>query len=134
MNGYAGSWTSPLYLFDVGSADGCPSTGTDTAGSACNNSWTVYDVWYVAYGPSPEYAIPEIYNTSGTNGKQWGLIDNYTYIDFVGELTQQEACGQPGATGCSGLNYSPSQGWNNLLNNITTHQSTLRWSTDMKWQ
>jgi hypothetical protein len=132
VNGYSASYGSGLWLYNVGSADGCPSSGTDTASSPCNNSWTVDNVWYVSYGPTPLFALPEIYNTAGVNGIQWGLIDNYKYIYFAAALTQSQACGQLGH--CSGIDYTPAQGWTNLWNNVNTKQSVLRWSTDMKWK
>jgi hypothetical protein len=92
----------------------------------------VDNVWYVSYGPTPLFALPEIYNTAGVNGIQWGLIDNYKYIYFAAALTQSQACGQLGH--CSGIDYTPAQGWTNLWNNVNTKQSVLRWSTDMKWK
>jgi hypothetical protein len=132
VNGYTATYGSGLWLYNVGSASGCPTSGTDTASSPCNNSWTVDNVWYVSWGTTPLYALPEIYNTGGYNGIQWGLIDNYKYLYFAAALTQSQACVQMG--GCSGINNTPAQGWTNLWNNINTKQSVLRWSTDMKWK
>lgn len=142
VNGYSASYGgNSLYLYDVGSAAGCPISGNPTANSPCNNEWVVDDVQYVSWGTTPLYPLPEIYNTAGANASQWYMISLYSYVYkggplyFLGSLTEYQACLQMG--GCTGINNSPGTGWTQLWNTITadyrTYQSILRWSTDMKW-
>ncbi len=145
VDGYTASYGyNSLYLYDVGNATGCPYPDQPNwdCGSTQYPSWTSEDVWYVAWGTTPLYPLPEIYNTAGVNSGQWYYLSLYSYNNhggamwFVGSLTQSQACQQMG--GCSGTNNTPSQGWTQLWNAITsdsrTYQSYLRWSTDMKWR
>lgn len=142
VNGYTASYGSGLWLYDVGSASGCPISGNPTANSPCNNSWVLDNVWYVSWGTYPLYPIPEIYNTAGANASQWYLISLYSYLYkggplyFPGVLTQSQACQQVG--GCSGINNTPAQGWTQLYNALNadsrTANPTIRWSTDIKWK
>ena len=142
VNGYNGSYGSGPWLYNVGAASGCPWTGTPTAYSPCNNGWVVNDVWYVSWGATPFYVIPEIYNTGGVNAEQWYRISLYSAlyqggkIMFPGTLTQYQACQQMG--GCSGIDNSPSQGWIQLFNSVAadtrTSLTNIRWSTDIKWR
>jgi hypothetical protein len=131
--------TNHLYaLYNYGDAGGCPSA---SQGGTCNGGWTQGDVYYVSWGVPAGYAIPEIYNTTGTNAKQWQQISLWGYLNssqgkitFSGSLTQYDACS---GGGCSGTNNSPATGWTQLYNTVNsdsrTAQSTLRWSTDMSW-
>ena len=141
VDGYTASYGSGLWLYNVGAASGCPISGTPTATSACNNSWTVDNVWYVSWGTIPLYPIPEIYNTVGANAAQWYRISLYSYlykggsIYFPGTLTQSQACQQLG--GCTGIDNSPGTGWTQLWNAINADSrtaGTIRWSTDIKWR
>jgi hypothetical protein len=141
VNGYTASYGSGLWLYNVGAASGCPVSGTPTANSSCNNSWTVDNVWYVSWGTVPLYPIPEIYNTAGANASQWYRISLYSYlykggaIYFPGTLTHYQACQQMG--GCSGIDNSPETGWSQLWNAINADTRTannIRWSTDIKWR
>jgi len=139
VDGYTANWDSAnlLYLWNVGAAAGCPLPGPYIASTGCNNNWSVDNLYYVSYGTTPVYPFPEIYNTLGANATQWNLISQYSktykgwYLYFSGSLTQSQACLQKG--GCDGMNNSPSTGWTQLINAISGYQSTLRWSTDMKW-
>jgi hypothetical protein len=142
VNGYNASYGSGLWLYNVGAASGCPWTGTPSANSPCNNSWVVDNVWYVSWGATPFYVIPEIYNTGGVNAEQWYRISLYSAlyqggrISFPGTLTQYQACQQMG--GCSGIDNSPSQGWTQLFNSVgadsRTSLTNIRWSTDIMWR
>ncbi len=144
VDGYASSWNSGPFLYDVGNATGCPSPAYPTwdCGSVTYPSWTSDDVYHIAWGATPSYPLPEIYRTDGLNAGQWYYLSLYAYKNhgaamwFVGALTQYEACQQMG--GCSGTNNAPAQGWTQLWNAITsdsrTTQNSLRWSTDMKWR
>lgn len=142
VNGYNANYGSGLWLYNVGAASGCPITGTPTASSPCNNYWTVDNVWYVSWGATPFYVIPEIYNTVGANAEQWYRISLYSAlykggkISFPGTLTQYQACQQMG--GCSGVDNTPPQGWTQLFNSVgsdsRTVLSSIRWSTDIMWR
>lgn len=126
-------------LYDYGDAGGCPSS---SQGGACNNGWGQGDVYYVTWGVPAGYALPEIYNTTGTNANQWQQISLWGYLNssqskitFSGSMTQYDACTTSG--GCTGTNNSPATGWSQLYNAINsdsrTSQSSLEWSTDMSW-
>lgn len=142
VNGYKDNYGYGLWLYNVGSADGCPWTGTPSASSPCNNGWVVDDIWYVSWGAFPFYVIPEIYNTAGVNAEQWYRISLYSAIYqsgriyFPGTLTQYQACQQMG--GCSGVDNPPSQGWTQLFNAVGSDSRTsltnIRWSTDIMWR
>ncbi|MEO6797861.1 MAG: hypothetical protein ABI289_12865 [Candidatus Dormibacter sp.] len=68
-NGYSSNGSS-LYV-DYGSADGCPSTGY----GGCNNGWSQYGEYYVSWGASAAYGLPEIYYS--VNASQWTWISTY---------------------------------------------------------
>ncbi len=143
VDGYAASWGSGPFFYDVGDATGCPSPTYPKwdCGSVAYPSWTSEDVYHIAWDVAPAYPLPEIYRTDGLNAGQWYYLSRYAYTQhgapmwFVGELTEYEACQQMG--GCSGINNTPSQGWTQLWNAINsdshTAQAYLRWSTDIKW-
>ncbi|WP_028988156.1 hypothetical protein [Thermicanus aegyptius] len=135
------------YLYyDTGDACGC-SYDTSYDGKTVLNcdrvdgeTWTINDVYYISYGASPALVIPQIYNESGKNAKQWKNISKYGNVTkgsfyIHGSITQQGACAQRG--GCSGVNNSPAQGWTQLWNELDadsdTRQSTLPYSTDVSW-
>lgn len=145
-DGYAGVSGRPPY-YDFGSADGCPTSGTRPGiDGTCNNGWRQSDVWYVSWGVSPAWPLPQIYNTTGANARQWQQISLYGYYNqsgrtlyFPGEMTQYQACQQRG--GCAGTDNTPSQGWQQLYDALNcygstpcpTSQSSLPYSTDIKW-
>jgi hypothetical protein len=64
-------------LLNFGSADGCPvSLSTDTTvNHACNNGWTIQDIWWVSGGSDRVAAAPEIYNA--VQPQQWAVISRY---------------------------------------------------------
>ena len=66
VSGYA-SHTSAMYV-DYGDAGGCPPYGS------CNNGWTQYDVYMVAWGFPLAQAEPEIYYNS--QALEWGAVSN----------------------------------------------------------
>lgn len=90
-------------VYDFGSADGCPSSGS---GGLCNNGWTVADVAYVSYSGSA-VPLPEIYYT--VNSDQWTVIKHwwdsnkasaYLFWGTTAEIAPDV--------------LSPAQGWNAL--------------------
>jgi hypothetical protein len=68
---------------------------------------------------APAYATPEIYREDGAQAKQWQQISKWATLNgqsriyFAGSFTQHGACGQVG--GCSGINNTASEGWNQLV-------------------
>lgn len=140
VDGYTSAWQYPFYNF--GDASGCPSPTYPNwdCGTSQYPGWTSEDVWYVSWGASPAYPLPEIYRTDGLNAGQWYYLSLYSYTNhggrmtLMGAVTQYQACQQRG--GCTGTNNTPSQGWSQLwdaLNADTRTAQSLRWSTDMKW-
>lgn len=138
-------------LYDFGNAGGCSITG----GNGCNNGWTYDNVWYKSTGlkrPSDTYrfaaALPEIYNTAGSNGKQWqnaslrGIALENQPVFFAGVLTTKEACRQVstygGSNACPGYDNTPEQGFSNLRDSLNsdnrTSQVPIRWLTDISYQ
>lgn len=138
-------------LYDFGNAGGCSLTG----GNGCNNSWTYDDVWYKSTGLkriNDTYrfaaALPEIYNTVGSHGRQWknaslrGIALANQPVYFVGVLTQREACRQvsdyAGQDRCIGTDNTPQQGFANLRDSLNsdplTSQVPIRWLTDISYQ
>ncbi|KEO82903.1 hypothetical protein [Tumebacillus flagellatus] len=132
-NGYNGSHQYGLYNY--GDAGGCPKS----QGGTCNNGWTQGDVYYVTWGVPAGFALPEIYNTTGTNATQWQQISLWGYLNdsqgkitFSGAMTQYNAC----AGTCSGTDNTPSAGWTQLYNAVNSDSrtaSSVRWSTDISW-
>lgn len=137
VNGYDSA--DQYALYDFGDAAGC--TSTSSGNQNCNNGWKSEDVWFISWGAPPAYPLPQIYNTLGTQAKQWYRLSRYSFdyhggrMGIVGALTQWQACQQRG--GCSGVDNTPATGWTQLwtqLNNDANTAQSLRWSTDMKWR
>jgi len=139
FNGYAGYSGRPIF-FNYGSADGCPSTAVPTA-SSCNPGLTADMIWTVSWS-GPAYPLPEIYNTVGTQAKQWKYLSLYSnntkkagYFIFQGTMTTYQACQQNG--NCSGINNAPSTGWTQLSTQLATAPtaggSLYSVETDIKW-
>lgn len=128
--------------YDIGDAAGCPTSGRSDCVS--DYTWTVEQRYNAAWGFTPAYSLPEIYNTSGTQAQQWANLSRYGAhehpgeygaVQFSGVLTQSQACAQ--RDGCSGTNNTPAQGYTQLYNALAQESDTAmtpRWSDDMKWQ
>lgn len=149
VDGYNSMWVPPYYLYNYGSANGCPTSGTTNISKSCPTpkstaqgwTWTQDNYQYVSWGADPSYPLPEIYNTTGANAKQWQQISLYSYLAkggrmaFLGPLSQSQACVQRG--GCYGFNNTPDQAWTQLWNEINSDSRTwqnLSYSTDIKWR
>ena len=98
-------------------------------------------MYYVAWGADPAIPLPEIYATSGANAKQWQKIKLYSVVTkndpmvILGSLTQWNACQENG--GCSGTDNSPSEGWQQLYDQLNSDSRTaqsLSYSTDISWE
>jgi hypothetical protein len=121
------------------SADGCPRDGSSNGG--CNNGWNQFWVWNLAWRYDPSLPFPQIYATSGVNGRQWQQIDLYGAIHhgdgmhFWGALSQQGACRQVG--GCHRTDSSPQQAHDFLLWHLNTdhrtRQPVIETASDMHW-
>jgi len=115
--------STPLY--DYGDAGGCPS-GSFSAAAVCQPGWTQADVAYVGGGAGPHvFALPDIYNTSGTTAKQWGWIgagaaDASAPLRFAAVMTQVGSCG----SGCSGLDNTPAAALSLLNAQLQSHPET----------
>ncbi|HEU4965021.1 MAG TPA: hypothetical protein VFV52_14340 [Bacilli bacterium] len=140
VNGYA-SVDNYLY-YNYGDAGGCTTSSTfsGTYNGSCNNGWTMNDIYYISWGAAPGQSVPEIYNTSGANARQWKNVKKYARVTLganmiiSGAMTQYGACVQNG--GCSGTNNTPSAGWSQLYNALNSDADTaqgLAFSTDIKW-
>ncbi|UZJ77748.1 hypothetical protein [Fictibacillus sp. KU28468] len=132
-------------LYNYGSADGCYHTNLNsgTINYSCNNGWTYKDIQYISWGASPAWPLPEIYDNSGDMAEQWQNIAKYSAVtaakpmQFSASLTQYSACTN---TGChSELDNTPSQGWNQLYNELYSDSKTKAatnypiLSTDIRW-
>lgn len=129
IDGYNAATSTPLY--DYGSADACPYSGYN---GNCDG-WGQHGLWYVSWGNTDGYPVPEIY--------QWSMADQWYYesvysstsesngrLGFLGTMTQYAACG------CGGSTYSPAQGFDtlqNLLNGDSRTSYTMSYSTDISW-
>lgn len=129
VDGYNAVTSSPLY--DYGDAAGCPPYGS------CDNGWGQNGLWYISWGNTDGYPVPEIYATSGANASEWYQESLYSSLNksngrlgFLGTMTQYAACG------CGSSTNSPSQGFNQLqtdINNDSRTSYTMSYSTDITW-
>lgn len=108
--------------------------GDDAGGTNPNqNGWTANDVWYVAYGATWDWPVPEIYYTVDAT-LDWQPLSLWAYnnkgnrINFMGTLTEYAA---------DSTTLTPAQGWSALYNALNsdsrTAQSSLSYSTDITW-
>ena len=138
MHGYD-SRPGRQLVFVNASADGCSTTKADN--NACNNGWNQQRVWHLAWQHDPSLPIPQIYTNSGTQARQWKLIDLWATANtgdgmyFYGTLTQSGACRQVG--GCSGTSNTPHQAHDQLLwwlrSDSRTTQPSLQTMMDVSW-
>jgi hypothetical protein len=139
IDGYASAYSE--FVYNVGSADGCPQTGNGTVNGSCNNGWKQSDIYYVAWGSPPAIPLPEIYATSGANAKQWQKVKLYSVVTkgdpmvILGSLTQWNACQESGP--CNGTDNEPDEGWQQLYDQLNSDSRTaqgLSYSTDISWE
>jgi hypothetical protein len=120
------------YYVNYGDAAGCPPYGS------CNNGYSQSKVYNLTWGILAAFPFPEIYTTSGSQAKEWQQIDLWAYnhgkslMNFMGTLTQQEACAQKGCT-----TNSPSTGWSQLITQLQSNTHTdygyPDYASDIKW-
>ena len=126
-------------IHDHFSADGCPRD--KASGGACNNGWSQYHLWRLAWQYDPALPMPQIYATTGVNARQWQKIDEYgarVHHDgmvFPGVMSQAAACRQ--ARGCARVDNTPTQARTLMLRYLNLHpltrQARLDTVTDMAW-
>lgn len=129
VDGYNATTKSPLY--DFGSADDCPYGGF----SGNCDGWGQHGLWYISWGNTDAYPVPEIYQNS--MAQQWYTESVYSStsesngrLGFLGTMTQYAACG------CGGSTYTPAQGFDtlqNLLNGDSRTSYNMSYSTDITW-
>ncbi|HKU68368.1 MAG TPA: hypothetical protein VJP85_11385 [Candidatus Baltobacteraceae bacterium] len=129
IDGYNATTSKPLY--DYGSADDCPYSGF----SGNCDGWGQHGLWYVSWGNTDGYPVPEIYQWSMAD--QWYTESVYSStseangrLGFLGTMTQYAACG------CGSSTYTPAQGFDtlqNLLNGDSRTSTNMSYSTDISW-
>lgn len=126
--------------YDYGDAAGCAVSGRANCVSN-GRTWTLDQVYQKAWGRAHALSVPEIYNTAGTQAKQWANLSRYAVnqyggpIRFSGTLTQRQACLDVNDA-CPGTNNAPDTGWTQLHNELGTQPSTAmspQWSDDIRW-
>jgi hypothetical protein len=147
VDSYAQNFTGMSFLYNYGTCDGCPLQWcpTCTAGTI-NYTWTLDDIYHVAYGALPSYPTPEIYLTNGWNATQWYWMSRYSWvyhvvaINFKATMTQWGACHYDGnLPTCivAGTLNTPYAGWSQLYGDVNADPNTQQapgWSTDITWQ
>ena len=133
--------TQTFALYNYGSCDSCPYYNCTTCMPP--NGWSLDDIWYVSWGATGAYPLPEIYLTSGANADQWYRMGVYAFanhgnsMNFQGAFTQWQACQDVGPDACPYTGNTPSAGWTQLFNALNADTRTaqpLKWSTDISWQ
>jgi hypothetical protein len=129
VDGYNATSSAPLY--DYGSADACPYSGY----SGNCDGWGQHGLWYISWGNSDGYPVPEIYQYSMAD--QWYYESVYSSaneangrLGFLGTMTQYAACG------CGSSTYTAAQGFNelqSLINGNSSTSYTMSYSTDITW-
>lgn len=137
VNGYVA--TTPVRLWNFGSADGCPGTWLTT--TRCNNGWSIDDVIHVSSGAGPNVvAMPQIHTGSGSQARQWALMMRRSLergIEFrlLGMSVQSAACAQGG--GCGSTKTPAWVAWMNLRAAIDAHPtiagSPVPAPMDIRW-
>jgi hypothetical protein len=140
VSGYASTFTRRL--INTGSADGCPYThipSSTDCGTPNHPSWGPEDIYYVSWGASPSWPVPEIYLTDGTMAQQWYYLSLYsvnnhgTPMYYLASATQYRACQH---RSCGSGNNSVSAGYTQLYNALAQSSSTAQtpaYATDFEW-
>jgi hypothetical protein len=133
VNGYESA--NQQWLYNFGDAAGCPPYGS------CQGGWTTADVYYISWGNPSSWAVPQIYNETAAQARQWQRISLHAYkqtgfiMDFLGSMAQWQAC-QDKNLPCSGLNNTAGTAWTQLRNELNRDWRTgdrPDYSTDISW-
>lgn len=106
--------SSPLRLWNFGSADGCPqSVSSDLT---CNNGWTIDDVlWVSSHAGANVIAMPQIHTKSGSQARQWARLaaraEQMKMPLRIAAITVQTAACSQVRSGCPTTGISAWDGW-----------------------
>jgi hypothetical protein len=114
VQGYSATNVAPL--INYGSTDGCPTT-TYTNGS-CNNGWTQDNIWFISWGNSSSFCLPEIYFSA--QSLQWTMISKYASVSKTGKIYFDGPLTEFGASG----SYTSIQAWNQFWTNLNSSSNT----------
>jgi hypothetical protein len=140
LNGYLSATSRPFMANN--SLDGCPTSGTYSAGTLCNQPslgggtpfWTVEDAWYVS-GQSGMLPIPQVYVFGQEH--QWYRLAKYSKTTkgykmyFQNTMSTLGACQQ---LGCG--TRTPDQAFDalqNMVNGDSDTAVTIEGDTDVRW-
>lgn len=128
--------------FDFGDANGCPLTDSST-NQPCAHNWMQSDIVSVAAGGGDGVAFPEIYNTSGSEARQWQSLSYLAHtvagpdaLPILGLLTEYGACHSSGRTCDPTVENTPQQGWQEFYSILNSNQVTaqpLPFVSDIAW-
>lgn len=145
MHGYDYDAPNDRPLLVMASLGGCPTTPNDpnhdSYSNSCSWSWTQWRYYHLVWWHSPAMPIPENYNESSTQAKQWRVLADYSAHAGKGVMTmfsvmsQWEACEQQG--GCSGTKNTPTAALNQMTTQFNGHATTTNRVTpivaDIRW-
>ncbi|MBI2781459.1 MAG: hypothetical protein HYX55_06665 [Chloroflexi bacterium] len=126
-------------LYDFGSADGCSSTAITSyeCGTSAHPAWSAEDLWFVSWGASVAWPLPEIYvNPPPGNpiqAKQWYWVSKYSVAVHGSRLLFKGAFTEYAADSSTN---TAAQGWTQLYTQVNADSSTATtpaWSTDITW-
>ena len=127
------------YLYNVGSADGCPQTGTGRTNEPCSNGWRQSDIYGLSWH-GVAVPMPQIYREDGAQARQWqqiklyGIVSRGRSMTIMGALSQDLACKQ---RGCTTTHNLPAEAWQQLYSALNADPRTsqsLPYSTDIGWR
>jgi hypothetical protein len=132
--------------YNYGDAAGCTTSTTydgetDLNCSGAKYTWKMSDIFYVSWKVPSSQVLPQIYNQSMSkqwkNLKKYGVVSESRRMYISGTLTQSGACeSDPSDPTCTNT-FSPSSAWTDLYDRLNadtdTSQSTLNYSTDIRW-
>ncbi|MGI8662310.1 MAG: fibronectin type III domain-containing protein [Acidimicrobiales bacterium] len=142
VDGYNAAADAPEY-YEFGDAAGCPQSGASAGQNpVCNNGYSLADYAYFAGFGGRGVGLPEIYNTTGANARQWqqisklSVLNNGTAVFFDGSLTQYGACAKPRP--CGGVDNTAAAGWQQLYDALASDPSTMQsrglpFASDIYW-
>jgi hypothetical protein len=132
-----------IYIYyNYGSCTNCPPRLNPAL--VPPNTWTLEDIWYVSYGLPAAWPVPEIYNNSGVNARQWAYLSYYAATQhgvplfFPALMSQWQACLQvSNDPDCETLDNTPAESYTQLLSELAywpqTRQDSISWVTDICW-
>ncbi len=98
-------------------------------GNANGNNWGESGVYFVAYGGTLNYPVPEIYCSDDVT-KDWAVLNAWAksnkgnYMNFRGSMTEYKR---------DSSTNTPATGWSELNTAVSPYQGTLPYSTDINY-